>query len=182
MKNLNKAIQLFFVLQLLIFGCTNESKKHNLVISGDTLTKQQKLKIPNVIEQDSIRPYKQVDSIYSVLKKRFNFYEVRKLDSLCLLSDGDLTELLDGLTVDIFNNNLKDFSEYLIQNPKSCLKIRLIEGLGNNYSVYKKDERKVKILEEKDRLIALAKKQNLNDVEIGFIKNLLQKINPNQLD
>lgn len=67
-------------------------------------------------------------------------------------------------------------------NSNSCLKVRLIEGLGAKYSVYQKTERSEKLLQEENRLISIAKEQKLGDRKIDFIRELFNEVNPNVLD
>ncbi len=136
----------------------------------------------NVMDQSTIPPYKDIDSLVRLLDKKFAFSEVKKLDSICSGSDGDLTEYLSSITITLFDDHLNDFVGYFQINPMSCLKGRWVEGLGAEYSVYERTERSEKLLQEENRLISIAKEQKLDDRKIEFIRALFSKVNPNILD
>ncbi len=169
----------------MLISCSNKSGNKDL---GDIqgVKKKDALKIQpsnkNVIDQNTISPYKRVDSLIRLLNKNFTFSEVKKLESICSVSDGDLTEYLDGITIKLLNDHLSDFLGYLESNPKSCLQDRMVEGLGANYFVYEKDERFKRLREDEDQLILIAKKQQLNSRKIKLIIELFKKVNPNSLD
>ncbi len=117
MKHQKIAIRLFVMFTILLIGCNHKSGDHNLGnIHG--VKKEGTVKIEssntNMVDQNTIPPFKELDSLIRLLNKNFAFSE-------------------------------------------TCLKVRLIEGLAAKYCVYERSERPGKLLEERDRLISIAK-------------------------
>lgn len=185
MKNLKSIILGLIILQCLAFGCRNSSGRQSPIdtlgsIKTDTaeiLTSSE-----NTIDQNTISPFKEVDSLVRLLNKKFAFSYLRELDQICLGSDGELTETLDGIAVDLLNNHLASFLDYLQNKPNSCLKKRVTEGLAGKYSAYEKTERLEKLQEEQEHLIAIAKSEKLDRKKIKFLDDLFKQVDPNLFD
>lgn len=173
MKNLKRIILGLVILQYLAFGCHNSSGRQGPVDAlGSIKTDKPEtlMSNANTIDQNTISPFKEVDSLVRLLNKKFAFSYLRELDKICLGSDGELTETLDGIAVDLLNNHLASFLEYLQNKPNSCLNKRVIEGLAGKYSAYEKTERLGKLQEE--HLIAIAKSEKFDRKKIKFLNGL----------
>jgi len=185
MKNLSHILHLLVIFQLLVSGCDNKSRNQDVRNRLNTIEnewRQAPSSNGNIIDQRTLPPYKNVDSLVGLLDKNFMFSEAKKLDSLCFRSDGDLTEYLGSITISLFNGHLNDFLEYLQVNSNSCLKARLIEVLGAKYSVYEKTERSERLMQEENRLISISKKHKLGDQKIELIRELFAKVDPYAID
>lgn len=178
-------IYLLLIFQLLAFGCNNKPDSQNSADNLDAMKKDtveiQSLS-SNVADQAAASPSKEVDSIVKLLNKKFAASELRELEDLCSRSDGQLSEYLDVISVDLLNDHLDGFLAYLQHNPESCLKRRLIEGLAENCSVYEKSERPGKLKEEEDRLVSIARIKKLDARKIKFLKEIFNKVDPNLFD
>ncbi|HMI02691.1 MAG TPA: hypothetical protein VK541_09430 [Pedobacter sp.] len=178
-------VYLLLIFQLLVFGCNNKPDNQNSADNLDAMKKDtvaiQSLS-SNVVDQGAVSPFKEVDSIIQLLNKKFVVADLRKLDGICSRSDGDLSEYLDAVAVDLLNDHLDGFLEYLQRNPESCLKRRLSNGLAGNCSVYEKSERPRKLKEEQDRLVSIAKIKKLDVGKIKFLNEIFNKVDPNLLD
>lgn len=198
MKNKLKGTICFLVLiavHLLIFGCIDNGKKKYTVADNKDSTLEKNSTIgsiqdsskrevnnENVVNERTVTPYKQVDSLKQLINQGYNLSDVKMLDKICSNSDGDLAESFEEISKQLFENNLNDFSDYLLAYPNSCLKKNLIYGLGADLFVYAKTERPSKLIEEQERLIIKAKKEGLSGKKIQFIKDIFKDVNPDLLD
>jgi hypothetical protein len=186
MRNLREMMNVVFILQILVWGCGNKPMNQNSGNSVDTIKKETievQSSDANTIDQSTLSPYKDVDSLVRLLAiNNFAFSDVKKLERICSVSDGELGEYLDVVAVALFNDHLKRFLEYLQSNPKSCLKNYLITGIGANYSVYEKSERPELLLQEQDRLILIAEREKLDKRKIKLIREIYKEVDPNLLD
>jgi hypothetical protein len=114
MINLKSTICLLSVFQILVLGCNNRPDKQHLEDSLDSI-KKDTVEIQssgtNVIDEKTVSPYKEVDSLVRLLNRNFTFTSVRELDRICLRSDGDLSESLDVVAVNLLNDHFGYFSE-----------------------------------------------------------------------
>ena len=112
MKDLKYIIHLLFIFHLLVLGCDSKWKNHNTEDSRDIIINES-IQVPsskiNVIDQSTLPPYKGVDSLVRLLDENFAFSEVKKLDSICFGSDGDLTEYLGSITISLLDSHFNDF-------------------------------------------------------------------------
>lgn len=115
MKNLKYIIHLLFIFQLLVLSCDSKSKNQNMEDSMET-KQNESTQVPssntNVIDQSTLPPYKNIDSLVRLLDENFAFSEVKKLDSICFGSDGDLTEYLGSITISLLDRHLNDFKVF----------------------------------------------------------------------
>ena len=120
MKDFRKVIYLFFIPQFLFLAC----KSGNRSLSDNQDSSKIKIQslTTNVINQNAISPFKEVDSLVKLLNNNFALSEVKQVDSVCLKGDGELSEYFWEISVDLFKKNLKGFSKYFLENPGSCLK------------------------------------------------------------
>jgi hypothetical protein len=171
----------------LLHGC--EGKGYNekaVIVQKNSTVSERKSKtlsnVDNVLPVGNTYPYKEVDSLMRLIKQNYSVVYVRRLEEICAKSDGDLSEYLDDIVNKLFNDHLNEFTDYLIDNPTSCLKGRLIEEISSQLSVYPKNERPKKLLEEQEEKLALGSKQNLSAEKLAFIKDMFKKVNPDILD
>jgi hypothetical protein len=127
-------------------------------------------------------PYKQVDIIVQLIKSSYRPSEINKLNSICCNSDGDLSESLGEITMQLFYSNLNALVSYFLAHPKSCFEVKLIEGISANFSVYEKKDRQTKLNDEQLKTIKRAKAENLTPEKIRAIKKIFERVNPNLLD
>lgn len=180
---------------LVIFGCHgNEKKQFTGAVNTESAIKEDSniqtkedssgtdVNNENLINEKTVFPYKQVDSLKQVITQKYNLSDVKMLDKICSTSDGDLAESFEEISKQLFEHNINDFSDYFLAYPNSCLKKNLIYGLGADLFVYEKAERYSKLLEEQERLILKAKNEGLSDKKIQFIKNIFKDVNPDLLD
>lgn len=187
MKN-NKRRLLLIIHGLLLFGsCEGKLNKQKApVIHKDLVIDERKSKTlvnnDNVEPDSNTHPYKEVDSLMKLIKQNYTVKYVKKLEQICVKSDGDLSEMLDDVGNQLFKDHVNEFTDYLIDNPNSCLKSKLIEEIGSELSVYPKSERSRKLLEKQEEMLVLASKQNLSSKKLSFIKEIFKKVNPDLLD
>jgi hypothetical protein len=171
-------VYLLLIFQLLISGCNskpdNQSTDNLDPMKKDTVAIQS-LSV-NVVDQAAVSPFKEVDSVVQLLNKNFAVADLRKLETICSRSDSELSEYLGSVAVDVLNDHLDEFLEYLQRNPESCLKRRLIVGLAEKCSVYEKSERPGKLKEEQERLISVAKIKKLDVRKIKFLNEIFNKV------
>jgi hypothetical protein len=184
MMKFKTIVYLLLIFQLLVLGCNNKPDNQSIdnldSIKKDTVAIQSLSS--DVVDQAAVLPFKEVDSLVQLLNKSFAVADLRKLENICLKSDGELTEYLDVVAVDLLNDHLDGFLEYLQRNPESCLKKRVIEGLTVKYSAYAKAERPGKLREEQELLIFVAKKERLGGRKIKFLNEIFKKVDPNLFD
>jgi hypothetical protein len=177
-------VYLLLIFQLLVFGC--DSKRNNQTADNlDSMKKdtvELQLLSSNVADQTVVSPSKEVDSILLLLNKKFALADLKKLDGICSRSDGELSEYLNVITVDLLNDHLDGFLEYLQRNPESCLKKRLMEGQAENCAAYEKSERSGKLKEEEDRLVSIAEIKKLGEGKIKFLHEIFNQVDPNLFD
>lgn len=173
---------------LLLINCRNkpdqkvtEEKEHRDSISTkDSIPKHTNM--DNGVDKKTISPYKEVNNLVQSIKKDFDISKVKKLDSVCLASDGDLSESFWEITTILLDEHLNGFTNYYLSYPKSCLKERLVEGIGMNISMYEKAERPAKLKEEKERILKKASDEKLSEGQVEFIQDLFKKVNPELFD
>jgi hypothetical protein len=112
----------------------------------------------------------------------FDSKKIQELEALCNKSDGEVSEDLNTLALQLFEKQLKPFIIYLIHNPKSCLKQKLIEELGSSFYPYEKKDRAKLLAEERRKNIVLAESKGLSKHELLFLQNLWNEVNPDVLD
>ncbi len=112
------------------------------------------------------------------LKQQYKIAIISKLDSICIKSDGDLTEKFYQVTKELFYSHLTAFVDYISSHPNSCLKATLIEGLSADMSVYEGNERSEQIKQEKQKTLEKAKKLKLSIQQIQIIETIFKAINP----
>ena len=185
MKNLKRIIPGFLFLLCLAFGCQNHSGDHGPVhtlIQINKGTIEINTSSADTVDQNIISLFKEVDSLVRLLDKNFAFSDLRELEQICVGSDGELTEALDGIAVDFLSNHLANFLEYLQNRPNSCLKKRVIEGLAGKYSAYGSAERLKKLDAEQKYLIAIAQSEKVDPKKIKFLESLFEQVDPNLFD
>lgn len=188
MKNDRTRLLLLIIPGALLFGgCEGKLNDQRApVMHKDAVIDQKKSKTlvnnDNIVPVGNTRPYKEVDSLMKLIKQNYNVVYVKKLEKICIKSDGDLSEHLDDVGNKLFNDHLNEFTDYLIDNPNSCLKVKLIDEISSELSVYPKRERSGKLLEEQEKALASASKQNLSSKKLAFIKEIFKKVNPKSLD
>ncbi len=188
MKNDKTSLLLLIISGVFLFGgCEGKLNSQKApVIHKDSVIGEKKSKTlvnnDNVVPVGNAHPYKEVDSLMKLIKQNYNVVYVKKLEKICVKSDGDLSEYLDDVGNKLFNDHLNEFTDYLIDNPNSCLEGKLIEEISSELSVYPKSERPGKLLEEQEKALASASKQNLSSKKLAFIKEIFKKVNPDLLD
>ena len=188
MKNDKTRLLLLIIPGALLFsGC--EGKLNNQkapVMHKDSVIYQKESKTfvnnDKIVPVGNSRPYKEVDSLMKLIKQNYNVVYVKKLEKICIKSDGDLSEYLNDVGNKLFKDYLNEFTDYLIDNPNSCLKVKLIEEISSELSVYPKSERPGKLLGQQEKALATASKQNLSSKKLAFIKEIFKKANPDLLD
>lgn len=182
------------VVNLLIFGCVENGRKMYRAKETKDSTSKENLKgdssqgfseranNDNAVDERTITPYRQVDSLIRSINKNFNLPDVKLLEEICSTSDGDLAESFGNISKRLFESNLSDFTQYFGANPNSCLKKSLIYSLGADLFVYEKTARPGKLLDEQERLIIKARKDGLSDKKIQIINDLFKDVNPDLLD
>ena len=170
-------VYLLLIFQLLAPGC-NSKLDNQSIDSLDSMKKDtvaiQSLSA-NVVDQAAASPFKEVDSIVQLLNN-FAVADLRKLETICSRSDSELSEYLGSVAVDVLNDHLDEFLEYLQRNPESCLKRRLIVGLAEKCSVYEKSERPGKLKVEQERLTSVAKIKKLDVRKIKFLNEIFNEV------
>src|SRR5690606_3637295 len=111
----------------------------------------------------TISPYKEADSLIRLIEKEYSLSAIKELDSICYLSDGDLSESLGEMILKLFQNNIDQLTKYMLNNPKSCLEEKLIYEIGFEISVYEKIERKDVLLIEQEKIENKASKEKVSD-------------------
>jgi hypothetical protein len=185
MKKLKMIIFGLLISQCIVLGCHNKPNNKILKDSPDkneTDFPKEQLTNANVIDQEGDTSFKRIDSLVRLLDRDFTLLEVKELDSICLKSDGELSEYFWQLSIDLFEGNLKGLSGYFKNNPGSCLKERLIQGIGINIAMYPSAERPDKLSAELKRIQIKAKREKLSDLEIEFINELFKKVDPSIFD
>ena len=185
MKNLKRIIFGLSILQCVVLGCNNKPNNKSLKGSQDRNKTDFPTEQPtnaNTIEQKRDTSFKEADSLARLLNKDFTLPEIKKLDSICLKSDGELSEYFWQLSVDLFEKNLKGLSGYFRKSSGSCLRERLIQGIGINIAMYSSAERSDKLSAELKRILMKAKMEKLSAQEIECIHDLFEKVNPSIFD
>lgn len=187
MIKINHAVLIF--LAFLCVKCNNASHKtgkdSSLSTNKDTVVKKQpglSSRSDHIAQQSTMQPYKRIDSLVKLFEQQHKNTQLLKLDSICLKSDGDVTEYLDEISLKLFNLYLNDYTGYLLSYPHSCLKDKIIEAIGAEFSVYDKAERPLRLSREHDRVILKAKKEMLSSQKIQLIEHIFKKVNPDLLD
>lgn len=158
---------------------TVEKSKKDTVINNVTEIKADTI---NTIRETSIMPYKEVDSLITEIEIRYNKTDIFKLDSICIKSDGDLTEKYYEITKRLFHNKLRDFIAYISEHPNTCLKTKLIEGISADMSVFEGDERFEQIKQEKERILTQAKREKLLPRQMKIIEAIYANVKPSLFD
>lgn len=136
----------------------------------------------NTVAEGSIKPYKEVDSLIKKTQQQYKLADVLKLDSICIKSDGDLSEKYYQVSKDLFNNHLNEFVKFISEHPNSCLKAKLIEGISADMSVYEGNERSEQIKQEKEKTLVKAKSEKLSIEKIHVIEAIYKNVNPALFD
>ncbi|MBD1392445.1 hypothetical protein [Mucilaginibacter glaciei] len=188
MKNDKIRLLLIIIPGVILFGgCEGKIDKQKAPFTHkDSVIDKKKSKTlvnnDNIVPDGNTRPYKEVDSLMELIKQNYKVVVVQKLEKICVKSDGDLSEYLDDVGNKLFNDHLNEFTDYLIDNPNSCLKGKLIEEISSELYVYPKSERPGKLLEEEEKVLASASKQKLSSKKMAFIKEIFKNVNPDLLD
>lgn len=177
----------FLVISCSEYNCSNNKPKNKnesatVVSSPNSIKTDSSNSVNSVIPEENQKPYREKDNLVNSLKSKWNKQDVMRLEKICVGSDGDLSEALTEDATELLDNNLGNFLDYLIKNPNSCLKKDLIEGLGANFSPYSKDERPVKIAEDKKALLEKANSLGLSKDKIKLINEIYNKVDPGVLD
>lgn len=179
-------IVLLSIVSLFIAACTGTVKdKPQGTVKNDTVdTGTSKVNSTNIntVTEGSIKPYKEVDSLIKKTEQQYKVADILKLDSICIKSDGDLSEKYYEVSKSLFNNHLSEFVKYISEHPNSCLKAKLIEGISADMSVYEGNERLEQIKQRKEKAIARAKSEKLSIEQIQIIEAIYKNVNPALFD
>lgn len=180
--NIYKWILAFSILMLVFGACTNPvQEKSHIEIKNDSTTRDSSTEA-NTVDEGSIEPYREVDSLITVVNENYTLKTVFKLDSICVRSDGDLSEKYYEVSKQLFEKHLSDFSKYLTEYPGSCLKVKLIESLSADLSVYEDKERVAQMEKQEGEMLSKAKKLNLSSNQIQVIEDIFRNLNPGMFD
>lgn len=177
---------LLLIVTFFIAACTGTVKNDPKgTVKNDTVAAETHEINPtdiNTVAEGSIEPYREVDSLIKRTKQQYKVVDVLKLDSICIKSDGDLSEKYYEVSKGLFNNYLPEFTKYISEHPNSCLKAKLIEGISADMSVYEGNERLDQIQQEKAKMVAKAKNEKLSIEQIQVIEAIYKKVNPTLYD
>ena len=189
MKSKIESIQLLVLLlivTLFIVACTCTVKdKSQGTVKNDTVATETSEVNPsniNTVVEGSIKPYKEVDSLVKETKQKYKVADVSKLDSICIKSDGDLSERYYEVSKYLFGNHLIEFVIYISEHPNSCLKAKLIEGISADMSVFEGNERLEQIAKEKEKTLTKAKREKLSVQQMQLIEAIYKNVNPALFD
>jgi len=178
-------IVLLLIITLFIAACTGTVKdKPQGTVKNDTVATETNKVNPstNTVVEGSIKPYKEVDSLVKETKQQYKVADILKLDSICVKSDGDLSEKYYEVSKGLFSNHLTEFVKYISEHPNSCLKAKLIEGISADLSVYEGNERSEQIAKEKARTLTKAKREKLSIAQLQVIEAIYKNVNPALFD
>lgn len=178
LENLVYVILAGFVLH----GCYGkvEDKKH--VVNEDSIEVLSVDSGENIIQENTIHPYRTVDSLIQLLDKKYDDEVLLRLEGICLESDGDLTESFYELSKRLLDIHLLDFVKFLSTHKESCLREKLILGISAEIAVYGKEERTKIIDEERNKYLELAKNKDFPPNLIEAINNIYGEIKPEIFD
>jgi hypothetical protein len=181
-----QCLVLLFIVTLFPAACTHTVKKDpQETVESDTVATETSELNPinrNTIDEESIKPYEEVDRLIKKTEQEYTLTDVLKLESICIKSDGDLSEKYYQVSKGLFNNHLGKFVKYISEHPNSCLKAKLIEAIGADMSVYEKNERLEHIKQEKEKTLAKANREKLSVKQIRVIESIYKSVNPALFD
>lgn len=103
------------------------------------------------------------------------------LDSICIISDGYVSEYYMDLSLRLFYEDFNDLLSYTkIRNKDNCIRKRLVEALSMELSNVKDPEKKR--LEINDFIKSQVAQKDLSEEERKFIEQLMNDIDPEMFD
>jgi hypothetical protein len=130
----------------------------------------------NIVNEDSIKPYGVVDSLVQLANRTLEPLYLKKLDSICSKSDGDLTEKLGIVCKRLFYKNTNKFIDFIFKTPNSCLQTRLMEALNEDYSNYDELEKRTRLTKDCKSLTDKAIADGLSNEKIEYIKLIFNEV------
>lgn len=166
---------------LLSYNC-NSKKEEVKQVYNDSIAEITKYDTNNIISQNTIQPYRMVDSLINVLEEKYDLETLLIIESTCQDSDGDLAENFMELSKNLLNNHMLNFTKFIQENRSSCLRKMLIRGLSVEIAVYEQEERMKAKNTNMNNYIEIAKKNNLPTSSIEVIKDLFIELKPEMFD